>query len=286
MTDEDLMQAYYGCDADSYEALYQRHNRRFTDYYRKRQVRDVDEMLQRFWVKVVVTKGSPREFEPREWDDTTELTPEEQEELTRELAAEKKRFDATRGQLLPWLYGIASRDLTDSYRQEGRRAARQVSVSEEDGVRDVASPESIEDEVVSGELERAARLCRDGLAEPYREILRLSDEEGATLTAIGAVFGRDTNWAFREKRRAETQLRERLRKMGIDPQLLREPTGHAAAPAPARLQGYAKTTEGMEPTVCPRCGGPAFQEPAVTRQRAGATPEVQVPVRCAACDRH
>ena len=212
-TDEELLTAYYGCNNASFEDLYARHQDRFLRYYRSRQAPDVDEMLQRLWVKVVATKGSPREFEAVEPEET-ELTPEEQADLEREVP--KQRFDPTRGNVVPWLYGIAARDLTDRHRSFQRKEQKHVPVGTDEGERDVVNPESLEEEVVLSELQRVVLACRNELPSPYSDILRLMEDDELTLAAVGAVFGRDVNWAFRERRRAHEKLRAALQQRGID----------------------------------------------------------------------
>jgi RNA polymerase sigma factor (sigma-70 family) len=201
------MERYYACANPAFEELQNRYDTALRAYFRRRGLSpgDIDDLCQHVWIRIVTTKGSPREAEA--------FTPP----AARPDAA---RFDASRT-FRPWLYRIASNEMVSFWRKDGRRRMREAPLPERTRSDGTVTPLELPDataqiDAVLLEEERleAVRACRDALDETAFAVLHHSCE-GRTLEEIAALFERNVAWAFRTKRRAIEQIGQCLATKGM-----------------------------------------------------------------------
>jgi RNA polymerase sigma-70 factor (ECF subfamily) len=185
-SDETLMKRFYAGDDAALEHLQARHDRGLRAFFarRLRPAVDVDDLCQHVWVKILATRQARR-------------------------AASDPRFDPTR-RFRPWLYRIAHNELVTFWRKSARIRANERPLEHA-----LSAPAPSHDPYLEAERALALRACRESLSEPESTVLLLA-AQGLTLADIGALFGRDTTWAFRTRRRAIHHIADCLRARGFE----------------------------------------------------------------------
>ena len=189
-SDEDLMQAYAGGDAGSFDALYARHRGGVYRYLLRHGVRPAtaDEMFQDIWLSVV---RSHRSYVP------------------------SARF-AT------WLYRIAHNRLVDHWRASGPLVLAADLVADADDATDPLDrhpgPRGSEPETgaVSRELGVRINAALAALPPAQRDAFLLHQEAGLGLAAIAELTGAGVETVKSRVRYALDKLRAELRDIHRD----------------------------------------------------------------------
>lgn len=175
-TDEALMAAWAGGDADAFAPLYARHRTRLYRFL-LRQLRDpalADELFQDVWQKVIAARAG--------W-----------------------RPDAA---FSTWLFRIAHNRLTDYWRAQKHRPAAPSDADERaECIPDPATPER---QLSEFEQRRRLQLAMAELPEDQREVLLLRLEQELTLEEIGEITGVGRETVKSRLRYAMDKLRARL----------------------------------------------------------------------------
>lgn len=175
-TDEALMAAWAGGDADAFAPLYARHRTRLYRFL-LRQLRDpalADELFQDVWQKVIAARAG--------W-----------------------RPDAA---FSTWLFRIAHNRLTDHWRAQKHRPAAPSDADERaERIPDPATPER---QLSEFEQRRRLQLAMAELPEDQREVLLLRLEQELTLEEIGEITGVGRETVKSRLRYAMDKLRARL----------------------------------------------------------------------------
>ena len=175
-TDEALMAAWAGGDADAFAPLYARHRTRLYRFL-LRQLRDpalADELFQDVWQKVIAARAA--------W-----------------------RPDAA---FSTWLFRIAHNRLTDHWRAQKHRPAAPSDTDERaERIPDPATPER---QLSEFEQRRRLQLAMAELPEDQREVLLLRLEQELTLEEIGEITGVGRETVKSRLRYAMDKLRARL----------------------------------------------------------------------------
>lgn len=120
------------------------------------------------------------------------------------LKAQANIAGAPEGERLSaWLFQIARNTVIDYY-----RSARRRERSPEDGVVELATEEGEED--LTTDLTGCLRPMVEKLPEPYREALKLADQQGMTQQAIADRLGISLPGAKSRVQRARRMLREMM----------------------------------------------------------------------------
>lgn len=175
-SDEALMLAYAGGDADAFETLYARHRLKLYRYLARR-LRDdalADELFQDVWQRVIAAR--------RDW-----------------------RPDAG---FATWLYTIAHHRLADYWRSLKYRPP--APSDHDERLARLADPDTPERVLSEFERRRELQLALDALPGEQREVLLLRLEQELTLEEIGEVTGVGRETVKSRLRYAMDKLRARL----------------------------------------------------------------------------
>ncbi len=175
-TDEALMAAWAGGDANAFAPLYARHRTRLYRFL-LRQLRDpalADELFQDVWQKVIAARTGWR--------------PE--------------------AAFSTWLFRIAHNRLADHWRAQKHRPAAPEDADERAArIPDPATPER---QLSEFEQRRRLQLAMAELPEDQREVLMLRLEQELTLEEIGEITGVGRETVKSRLRYAMDKLRARL----------------------------------------------------------------------------
>ena len=175
-TDEALMAAWAGGDANAFAPLYARHRTRLYRFL-LRQLRDpalADELFQDVWQKVIAARAGWR--------------PE--------------------AAFSTWLFRIAHNRLADHWRAQKHRPAAPEDAEERAArIPDPATPER---QLSEFEQRRRLQLAMAELPEDQREVLMLRLEQELTLEEIGEITGVGRETVKSRLRYAMDKLRARL----------------------------------------------------------------------------
>ena len=175
-SDEALMLAYAGGEADAFETLYARHRLKLYRYLARR-LRDdalADELFQDVWQRVIAARSG--------W-----------------------KPDAG---FATWLYTIAHHRLGDHWRSLKHRPSAPADADER--MARVADPDTPERVLSEFERRRQLQLALDDLPEEQREVLLLRLEQELTLEEIGDITGVGRETVKSRLRYAMDKLRARL----------------------------------------------------------------------------
>lgn len=174
-SDADLLEAYKNGDQDALGALLYRHA----------------PSVHRFGLKMC-----------KDPEDANDIVQE-----TMLAAARGARDFRGASSLTTWLYTIA-RSFCIKARRRGRA---ETATLDEEGVMEVASPESTPDEIASDrEVGDALEKAIAALEPMYREVLVLRDVEGLTAPEVAEVLGIGNDAVKSRLHRARAAVRERL----------------------------------------------------------------------------
>ena len=174
-SDEALMLAYAGGDAEAFTRLYARHRLRLYRYLARR-LRDdalADELFQDVWQRVIAARG--------DWRPQTGFA--------------------------TWLYTIAHHRLADHWRALKHRPA--PPGDQEARLARLADADTPERVMSDFERRRELQLALDALPEEQREVLLLRLEQELTLEQIGEVTGVGRETVKSRLRYAMDRLRAR-----------------------------------------------------------------------------
>ena len=175
-SDEALMLAYAGGDAEAFTRLYARYRLRLYRYLARR-LRDdalADELFQDVWQRVIAARG--------DWRPQTGFA--------------------------TWLYTIAHHRLADHWRALKHRPA--PPGDQEARLARLADADTPERVMSDFERRRELQLALDALPEEQREVLLLRLEQELTLEQIGEVTGVGRETVKSRLRYAMDRLRARV----------------------------------------------------------------------------
>lgn len=223
-SENEIMTRYYECDNSAFEELEARYGRRLRAYFWGKGVSGdvVEDLCQLVWIKLVSTKGSPREFDPPVEVQTDELPSGSAEMLAdeEELKSPSRRFDARRP-FNPWLFRIASNELVSFWRRNGRIREHESTIEDPFGENrrgEELLPSKdgpIDSGLLQDELSAAVASCYKTLPSVEHDVL-WHWSAGATLEDIGRMFGRNTVWAFRTRNKAIAMMQKALQASGYE----------------------------------------------------------------------
>jgi RNA polymerase sigma factor (sigma-70 family) len=175
VSDEQLMLAYRGGDAEAFAALYSRHKGGLFRFM-VRSIKDraaAEELFQEVWMKLIDARGR---YEPQ------------------------AKFST-------WLYTIAHNRMIDHWRRRGLE-----TVALDEGVGEPPAPQSTQPERRAELNQSGQRLLAALAALPVlqREAFMLHEESGMTVPEIAAATGTEPETAKSRLRYAVAKLREAL----------------------------------------------------------------------------
>jgi RNA polymerase sigma-70 factor (ECF subfamily) len=188
MSDEDLTDAYYGCDDQAFAELYRRYFPALVAFLRRQGVsrEDAEDLAEETFLRVIRTKGTGR-----------------------------GRFDRSRSSFRTWLFIIARNALWDHWRRQGIQPHFETErEGEAPPVEEVPSDESgpaeaLEDEAFS----ELVHDCLGELPAGHREVLLLSIR-GFKLREIAQILQIPSGTAGRWRSEARQRIRECLIRKG------------------------------------------------------------------------
>ena len=102
-----------------------------------------------------------------------------------------------------WLCSIGKNCYRNYLRKEGK-----IVLSEQEPVTDIVK--SPEEEVLQKDRSLAIHRALHSIPEPYREVFSLRVFGELSFSDIGAIFGKNQNWACVTYHRARQKIKERL----------------------------------------------------------------------------